>query len=423
MKILNNSKDYAIQQDAADPLTQFRGMFHLPVGFNDSPLIYLCGNSLGLQPKSTEYMVQQELDDWKNMGVEGHFKDHHPWMPYHEFLTEGMAEIVGGLPQEVVVMNSLTVNLHLLMVSFYRPSKDRHKILIEANAFPSDRYAVRSQLKFHGFKPVEGVIEAGSDNPEKPFETADMLKLLESRGSEIALILLGGVNYYTGQAFKLQEICETAHAQGIVVGYDLAHAAGNIPLQLHDWGVDFAAWCSYKYLNSGPGAPSGAFVHERHLQRTDFPRFSGWWGNEQSVRFEMRDKIQPFITAEAWQLSNPPILSMAAILASMEIFQQAGMETLRAKSVKLTGYLHSLLSDVIGDRISVITPKNPDERGCQLSLRLTVPDSQIMSKLREKGVVCDWREPDVVRIAPVPLYNTFEDVHKFVHILNDILTH
>ena len=418
---MNTTLEYARQQDQDDKLTRFREKFHIPTRSDGSEVIYLCGNSLGLQPKSTEQYVQQELDDWKKFGVEGHFEARRPWLPYHEFLNEGMAEIVGGLSQEVIVMNTLTVNLHLLMVSFYRPTKDRHKILIEANAFPSDRYAVRSQLSFHGYDPIDGLIEAGSENSEEPFPTEKFLDLLNKHGSEISLILLGGVNYYTGQAFRLHEICEAAREQGCVVGYDLAHAAGNIPLKLHDWGVDFAAWCSYKYLNSGPGAPAGAFIHERHLGRTDLPRFHGWWGNDKSVRFKMSDGMQPFQTAEAWQLSNPPILAMAGVLASLDIFQEASMENLREKSVKLTAYLEFLLSQIETAQLSVITPQNPDERGCQLSLRLTNPDSQLMRKLSNKRVICDWREPDVIRIAPVPLYNTFEDVYNFVRILKEIL--
>jgi kynureninase len=418
---LNTTIEYARQQDQNDPLARFREKFHIPTRPDGSEVIYLCGNSLGLQPKSTEQYVQQELDDWKKFGVEGHFEARRPWLPYHEFLNKGMAEIVGGLPEEVIVMNTLTVNLHLLMVSFYRPTKDRHKILIEANAFPSDRYAVRSQLSFHGYDPPEGLIEAGSENSDEPFPTEKFLDLLKKQGSEISMILLGGVNYYTGQAFKLREICEAAHEQGVVVGYDLAHAAGNIPLRLHDWGVDFAAWCNYKYINSGPGAPAGAFIHERHLGRKDLPRFHGWWGNDKAVRFKMSDRMQPFQTAEAWQLSNPPILAMAAVLASLDIFQEAGIANLREKSVKLTGYLEFMLSQIKTDQLRVITPKNPDERGCQLSLQLTHPSSRIMKALRERGVVCDWREPDVIRIAPVPLYNTFEDVYKFVHNLTEIL--
>jgi len=416
------SIEYARQQDSDDRLAHFRAKFHLPRGSDGSESIYLCGNSLGLQPKSAESYVLQEIEDWKNLGVEGHMKARRPWIQYHEYLNAGMAEIAGALAPEIIVMNTLTVNLHLLMVSFYRPTSARYKILIEANAFPSDRYAVRSQLRFHGFDPDEGLIEAGSESAEQTITTEKMLDLLREHGDQISLILLGGVNYYNGQAFQLREICELGREKGCIIGYDLAHAAGNIPLHLHDWGVDFAVWCSYKYLNGGPGAPGAAFIHERHLHRSDLQRFHGWWGNDIAVRFDMLDRMQPSKTAEAWQLSNPPILSMAALLASLEIFQEAGIGNLREKSVKLTAYLEFLLKQISTDHFRIITPENSVERGCQLSLRLAQPNSEIMGDLRDRGVVCDWRAPDVIRIAPVPLYNSFQDVYDFVDILKDVLS-
>ncbi len=341
-------------------------------------------------------------------------------MPYHEFLTAYSAEIVGALDKEVVVMNSLTVNLHLLMTSFYRPKAKRKKILIEKNAFPSDRYAVQSQLKFHGNDPDNDLLILNSEN-EDIITMNDVLDCLENHGDEIALVLLGGVNYYTGQAFDMEAITDKAQNFGCRVGFDLAHAAGNLKMKLHDWGVDFAAWCGYKYLNGGPGAPSSIFVHERHLEKIDIPRFEGWWGHDKGSRFDMPEKFIPLKTAEAWQLSNPPILSMAALLSSLEIFHEVGMLSLIKKSKKLTAYLESLLISQLNEKLKIITPKSNKSRGCQLSIRLKNRSDKIMEKLHDNGVICDWREPDVIRVAPVPLYNSFKDCHDFVFKLKEAI--
>ena len=406
----------AHQLDGSDLLSHLRARFHIPKYSSDKPYIYFSGNSLGLQPDTAEKYVKEELDAWNKLGVDGHLNANRPWLPYHEFLTSYSAEIVGALDKEVVVMNSLTVNLHLLMVSFYRPRGKRKKILIEKHAFPSDRYAVQSQLKFHGNDPNDDLIVCNADKGEFISMNA-IMNYLEKHGEEIALVLLGGVNYYTGQAFDMAAITDKAQSSGCRVGFDLAHAAGNIKLNLHDWGIDFAAWCGYKYLNGGPGAPSGVFIHERHIGRTDYPRFEGWWGHDKSSRFKMPNDFNPLKTAEAWQISNPPILSMAALLSSLEIFHKVGMNELRQKSIKLTSYLEIILKSELQDNIEIITPLSDQSRGCQLSIRLKSSKSNITEDLREKGVICDWREPDVLRIAPVPLYNSFEDCHEFVQIL------
>jgi kynureninase len=365
--------------------------------------------------------VQQELEDWANLGVEGHFHARHPWMPYHQFLTDATAELVGAKPHEVVTMNSLTVNLHLMMVSFYRPTAQRYKILIEANAFPSDRYAVQSQLKYHGFTPQTGLLELPLRPGEVTHRTEDILQFIETRGSEIALVLLSGVNYYTGQYFDIPAITAAAHAAGCCVGWDLAHAAGNLPLQLHNWDVDFAAWCSYKYLNAGPGGLSGVFVHERHAENFDLPRFAGWWGHDQQTRFTMPREFHPMRGAEGWQLSNPPILPLAALRASLEIFQKANIQRLREKSLLLTGYTAFLLNQIGKERLHILTPDTPSERGCQLSLVLPKNGKKVFEAITKAGVICDWREPDVIRIAPVPLYNTFTEVYRFYEILQQCI--
>ena len=412
--------DFSLEQDQKDPLAHFRGRFHFPETKTGKPFIYFCGNSLGLQPDTAEQYIKEELDAWKKLGVEGHLNAKRPWLPYHELLTEYTAEIAGALEKEVVVMNSLTVNLHLLMTSFYRPSGKRKKILIENNAFPSDRYAVQSQLKIHGNHPKEGLIILNPDQGDT-ISTEWILDCFHHHGHEISLVLIGGVNYYTGQAFDMKAITKKAHEYGCLVGFDLAHGAGNLHLKLHDWDVDFAAWCGYKYLNGGPGAPSGVFIHERHLGKSDIPRFEGWWGHDKSTRFQMTDKFVPTATAEAWQLSNPPIFSMASLLASLEIFHEAGIESLREKSEKLTSYLELLLKSELKDHITIITPVSVKNRGCQLSIRLNNPIYNIIDILHEKGAVCDWRDPDVLRVAPVPLYNSFDDCYQFVHILKEIL--
>ncbi len=405
--------------DQADPLSAYRERFHLPVGRDGAPLIYLCGNSLGLQPMATRAAVLQELDDWARLGVEGHFKARRAWYPYHEFLREPGARLVGAQPEEVIYMNGLTVNLHLLMVSFYRPTPARHAILIEAAAFPSDIYAVRTQLALHGFDPEAGLIVARPRAGEATLRTEDLLALIEREGARLALVLLGGVNYFSGQFFEIERITQAAQRVGALAGWDLAHAVGNVPLRLHDWNVDFAAWCTYKYLNSGPGSVAGAFVHARHARDTRLPRLGGWWGNDPATRFRMHlePEFRPVPTADAWQLSNPPILSMAAVRTSLELFDEVGMERLREKSLRLTGYLEYLLDQMPSDRYTVITPRDPRQRGCQLSILALQRPRELHAELEASGVICDFREPNVVRVAPAPFYNTFHEVWRFSQVL------
>jgi kynureninase len=412
---------FAKAQDRQDPLNRFREKFHIPKDANGNDIVYLCGNSLGLQPKNTQKYIQEELNDWAKFGVEGHTEAKHPWMPYHEFLTNSMAKIVGAKPSEVVMMNTLTTNLHLLMVSFYRPTKTKYKILIESDAFPSDKYAVESQLDFHGFDPKEGLILWKPRKGEELCRFEDFEEIMKNQGDEIALILIGTTNYYTGQSFPIKKITELGHKYNCIVGFDLAHGAGNIQPNLHDNGPDFAVWCSYKYLNSGPGSLGGLFVHERHANNPELKRFTGWWGHNKKTRFNMRQEFDVLPGAEGWQLSNPPILSMAAIRASLDIFEEAGMENIIAKQKKLTGYLEFLLNYLQNDRISIITPANPEERGCQLSLAVKNADRSLHDKLTKAGVISDWREPDVIRVAPAPLYNSFEDVFLMVERLKKCL--
>lgn len=407
---------FAQKMDAADALSRWRGEFHIPKTKDGKDAVYLCGNSLGLQPRATEAAVRQELEDWKNLGVEGHFHAKNPWMPYHEFLTKQLANLVGAKPIEVVAMNGLTVNLHLMMVSFYRPTKTRHKIIIEGGAFPSDRYAVESQIRYHGFDPASSLIELKPRPDEVTLRTEDIEAAIAGEGESVALLLIGGVNYYTGQFFDMARITQAGHRQGSIVGFDLAHAAGNVPLKLHDWGADFACWCSYKYLNSGPGGAAGCFVHERHAENFGLPRFAGWWGHDKATRFRMGPEFRPMKGAEGWQLSNPPIFSMAAVKASLDIFDSVGMQALREKSEKLTGYLEFLLDHMKSDAFSVITPRDPKMRGCQLSIVVKKNGRKTFEALMKNGVVCDWREPDCIRVAPVPLYNSFADVHHFSQI-------
>ena len=420
--IFEASALFAATMDAQDPLKHFRDKFYLPKQPNGAETIYFTGNSLGLQPKQTRQYLEQELEDWATWGVEGHFHAKNPWLSYHALLTGQMAEIVGAKPLETVVMNSLTVNLHLLMVSFYRPTRERHKIVIETGAFPSDQYAVQSQIKFHGFDPANSLIELEPRAGETCLRTTDIEQTIAKNGDEIALVLLGGVNYYTGQAFDMRSIAAAGHRVGAIVGFDLAHAAGNIEMRLHDWNADFAAWCSYKYLNAGPGGVAGIFVHERHARNFGLPRFAGWWGHNKNKRFLMESDFVPMPGAEGWQLSNPPIFQLAALKSSLDIFAEAGMKNLVEKSQKLTGYLELLLDEIKNKRISVITPSNPTERGCQLSIRVKDADKSLFKALSEQGVVADWREPDVIRIAPVPLYNNFTDVLRFAEILKGCLS-
>lgn len=404
--------------DAADTLANYRSRFHIPPTAEGKDCIYLCGNSLGLQPKATATALMQELTDWQNLGVEGHFHAKSPWMPYHEFLTASYAKLVGAKPVEVVAMNTLTVNLHLLMVSFYQPTAQRHKIVIEAQAFPSDRYAVESQIRYHGFDPATSLIALAPRVGEAILRTEDIEAALDG---SVALVLLGGVNYYTGQVFEMERITQAAHKAGAMMGLDLAHAAGNVPLQLHDWGVDFAAWCSYKYLNSGPGSVAGAFVHERHANKPELPRFAGWWGHDKATRFKMGPEFQVTAGAEGWQLSNPPILSLAAIKASLEIFDEVGMEALRKKSLALTAYAHELFDAIDGTKFTLMTPREAHLRGSQISIVVKQNGRKVFDALTAQGVICDWREPDCIRVAFAPLYNSFADVHRFTEIFKGAL--
>jgi kynureninase len=417
----NNTAEFAQHLDKNDPLQKYRTRFLIPQ-HEGKDVVYFTGNSLGLQPQSTQSYIQQELNDWAKFGVEGHFLAKNPWLSYHELLTEKMARIVGALPQETVMMNQLTVNLHLLMVSFYRPTKTRFKILCEAKAFPSDQYALQSQLKFHGYSIQEALIEIEPRKGEYHIHEEDILSAIEKNKDTLALVMIGGVNYFTGQVFDMKTITEAGHKAGAVVGFDLAHGAGNIKLQLHDWNVDFAAWCSYKYLNSGPGSVAGAFVHEKHLSDTDLPLFAGWWGHDKKTRFLMDSTFVPMQTAERWQLSNAPVFSMAACRASLDIFDEVGMDALIEKSHKLVAYLEYVINDISAQKnncLHIITPK--ENRGCQLSIVAQGYGKALYTKLIENGVIPDWREPNVIRCAAIPLYNSFEDMYRFGEILKRLL--
>lgn len=407
--------------DQNDELKSYRDSFHFPVDSNGNKILYFTGNSLGLQPKTTKEAVEQELDDWANFAVEGHFKAKNPWMPYHELLTNDMAEIVGAKPEEVVIMNSLTANLHFLMISFYNPTKKRFKILIESDAFPSDRFAVKSQLKLHGFDPKNDLIEWSPRGNENLLRIEDLQEIIKKNGDEIALILVGGVNYYTGQLLDLKKIAKIGHSKGCKVGIDLAHGVGNVNLKLHESGIDFAAWCTYKYLNSGPGSLGGIFVHNKHKKNKSLKRLTGWWGQNKSKRFKMREELDISNGAEGWQLSNPAILSMAAIKASLELFRKVGMNKLRMKSINLTGYLEYLILQMNNKNIDIITPKDPNQRGCQLSIKLNNSNKSLHENLRLNNVITDWRDPNVIRCAPVPFYNSYQDVYNFVKILRKLL--
>ncbi len=416
-----NTLAFAKHLDEKDALRKQRSKFHIPKDKEGKDWLYFTGNSLGLQPKETQESIQTELDDWANLGVEGHFLGTNPWVTYHNLLTENMAQIVGAKPLEVTIANTLTVNLHLLMVSFYRPTKSKFKILIESDAFPSDRYAVESQLQFHGFDPKESLVEWKPRKGEELLNIEDLEKIIDEQGDEIALLLIGGLNYYTGQFLDLKRIAEIGHAKNCVVGIDLAHGAGNIQPNLHESGVDFSTWCTYKYLNSGPGSLSGIFVHERHAHNKDLPRFAGWWNHKLETRFNMRLPFDVIPGAEGWHLSNAPVLAMAPIKTSLEMFAEVGMDKLRKKAIQLTGFLEFLLNELDSDRIHIITPKNPTERGCQLSIQVKDADKSLHQKLIEKHIITDWREPDVIRCAPVPMYNSFEDVYKMVQELKIVL--
>ncbi|HTV94438.1 MAG TPA: kynureninase [Steroidobacteraceae bacterium] len=410
----------AASLDARDPLAPFAAEFHRPAAADGRKAVYLCGHSLGLQPKAAQSYVAQELADWQRLGVLGHHAAARPWIGYHEHAAAALAALAGAGEREVVAMNSLTVNLHLMMVSFFRPRGRRNRLLIEKSAFPSDRYAVASQLAFHGLDPAEHLIELEPRPHEQSLRTEDILACLEREAPRLALVLWPGVQYLTGQLFDLGAICAAARAAGAAVGLDLAHAIGNVPLRLHDWNADFAVWCSYKYLNSGPGAIGGCFVHERHAAAFDLPRFAGWWGHDKARRFEMEPQFQPIAGAEGWQLSNPPVLSAAPLLASLDIFRRAGMSRLREKSIALTGFLEEAIERRLAATVEIITPRRPEERGSQLSLRLALPAPaarRCHERLTAQGVIADWREPATLRLAPVPLYNSFGDVAAAVDAL------
>jgi kynureninase len=415
-----NSLTFAQELDQQDPLASFRSRFHFPTFHNENP-VYFTGNSLGLQPKTAAIYIQEELNAWANYGVEGHFLAKRPWFSYHENLTNMAAKVVGALPIEVVITHSLTTNLHLLMVSFYRPSGKRVKILCEEKAFPSDQYALASQISFHGL-PAETLVEVGPRPGEHLIREEDILQKIAELGDELALVMIGGVNYYSGQYFDLQKITAAGHAVGAVVGFDLAHAAGNVNLALHDWNVDFAAWCGYKYLNSSPGGVSGLFVHERHAHNKSLPRFAGWWGHNKEVRFQMEPGFDPIPGAEGWQLSKEPGLGMAAHLASLEICEEAGMEHIAQKRDQMTAFLAFLIEDVSVRNeekcsFEIITPNNPSQRGAQLSILAKGQGKQLFDRLTDLGVIADWREPNVIRIAPAPLYNSYEDCFRFAQYL------
>jgi kynureninase len=411
--------EHARNLDARDPLPTLREHFHIPPHAGGE-VAYFAGNSLGLQPRITRERLGEELEDWARLGVEGHLEARRPWLPYHELLREPAARLVGALPREVVVMNSLTVNLHLMMVSFYRPTPQRHRILIEDSAFPSDSYAVRSQAAFHGYDPDEAVVRLRARDGEAALRSEDVVDFLSREGETVALVLLGAVNYYSGEFLDIPVITAAGRAAGAVVGWDLAHAAGNVELYLHDWDVDWAAWCSYKYLNSGPGSLAGAFVHERHLADRSLPKFAGWWSTDPITRFRMDPTVDPVDSADSWQLSNPPIFAMAPVLASLELFDEVGMTALRAKSVRLTGYLEELL-DLAPGKFEIITPRDPQRRGAQLSVRLQDAGA-VSSRLRhEHGVIADARQPDVIRLAPAPMYCTFEDCWRAANALRAVL--
>lgn len=413
------SLSQAIADDDADELSGFRNQFYIPQHHN-SDCIYLTGNSLGLQPKQTESYIKQELSDWATHGVEAHFRGKHPWYYYHHFCEEVLAELVGARKQEVAAMGSLTNNLHLLLVSFYRPLGRKYKILMEANAFPSDQYAIESQVRFHGYHPDDAIIELAPRPGERFWRTEDILRCIDEHRDELALVLMSGVNYLNGQFFNIREITAQAHQYKILAGFDLAHAIGNIPLQLHDWQADFACWCSYKYLNSGPGGVAGIFVHEKHGHNPSLPRFAGWWGNDESTRFEMKKGFHPQPGAAGWQLSNAPVLHMAAHRASLDLFKQAGINRLRAKSEKMTLVLKQIIdqyNQMATVRLQCITPDAMDERGCQFSLIASERGKEVFDVLTQHGVIADWREPNVIRMAPVPIYNSFMDLYRLKEIL------
>lgn len=418
--MFQNNLEFARQLDHQDELSCYRNDFIFPQ-HNGKNVIYFTGNSLGLQPKSAKKYVDDVMNDWANLAVEGHFYAKKPWWDYHERFANPLSKIIGCKPSEVTVMNTLTVNLHLLMVSFYRPTKTRYKIICEEKAFPSDQYMFQSQVKFHGYEPNDVIVEIKRRDGEHNIRLEDIVAKIEEIGEELALVLIGGVNYYTGQVFDIKTITEAGHKQGAKVGWDLAHAAGNINLELHNWNVDFAVWCSYKYMNSGPGNASGCFIHEKHHNDKDLPRFAGWWGHNKERRFKMEQDFDPVQGADGWQISNLPILSLAPYLASVEMFASIGMEKLIAKRNKITAYLeyilHEIDEEIDGIEFEIITPQNQDERACQLSVFFHGQGRTLFEYLMKNGVITDWREPNVIRFAPVPLYCSFEDMYHFGQIL------
>ena len=416
----STDEDFALQLHADDPLRDFREKFHLPLGKDGKPVIYFAGNSLGLMPKSARQIVEEELDNWATLGVDAHHATGTPWYSYHEALREPTARLVGAKPVEVIYMNSLTVNLHLMMATFYRPTKSRFKILMEEPAFPSDTYAIKTQILHHELDPKEALILARPRKGEFTIRSEDIVELIERHADDLAVVMFGAVNFFTGQLFDIEKIAAAAQKHGIIAGFDLAHAIGNVPLSLHDWDVDFAVWCSYKYLNAGPGAVAGAFVHERHATNTKLPRLAGWFGNDPNTRFRLHlePDFIPVPSADGWQISNPPILSMAPLRASLAMFDEAGgMEPLRAKSVRLTSYLEFLLNQNASKRFTIITPKSRNERGCQLSIQAHEHPKELHKELIAADVKCDFREPNVIRVAPTPLYNTFHEVWRFAQLL------
>lgn len=411
----------AEERDFQDPLSSFRNRFHMPRHGNEE-VLYFTGNSLGLQPVEASAFIEGELDDWRKLGVEGHFNGRRPWVDYHSYATEDLAHIVGAKPEEVVAMNALTVNLHLLLISFYRPEGRRTKLMIEQGAFPSDRYAALSQMRLHGIDPEDNLIELAPRKGEHTLRVEDIEARIEEEGDTLACVMLCGVQYYTGQWMPMERITTAAHAAGATCGFDLAHAVGNVPMKLHDWNVDFACWCGYKYLNGGPGCTAGAFVHSRHANRPDLPRLEGWWGHSASRRFLMEPEFDLMPGAEGWQTSNAPVLNMAALLASLTEFRKAGMDRLRIKSIALTGFLErgiKSVAEATGANLEILTPEAPESRGCQISVIAHGQGKPLFDHLTKHGVVADWREPAVIRLAPVPLYNRFSDVARFLVILDE----
>lgn len=415
-----NTLDFARQMDSQDPLRSYRSRFHIPT-FDDKEAIYLCGNSLGLQAKGVRTFIDEILTDWQNLGVEGHMHARHPWMTFHHLFNRQAAGIVGAKPAEVVLMNTLTVNLHLMMVSFFKPTDKRFKIMVEGQLFPSDHYAVESQLRFHGYDPDEGIIEINPDKGSHTISTNQILDAIEKHKDQLSLILFGGVNYYSGQLFDMEAITAAGHEAGAMVGFDLAHAAGNVPLKLHHWGVDFAVWCTYKYLNAGPGAVGGVFVHEKHGKNPGVNRFAGWWGYREDTRFDMKKGFLPMEGAAGWQCSNAPVMNMAAHKISLNIFEEAGMQNIREKSKLLTGYLEFILKECAKEKglgFQIITPADPEQRGSQLSVLTDENGPKIFEKLKKNGIIADWRKPNVIRLSPTPLYNTFEDIYRVGEIIS-----